>query len=1061
MIAADGIRKNRSPSILLYQQSQDFSGRGYWTRQRESWDVEIAQINFQIKNMNYAFIHVADIHYRKDAAEGASSIMKALLVDLKRQIETLPGYQCYIAFAGDIVRAGQDLCAYEAFAREMDKPLNDIGLKKDVRIIVPGNHDVNRQAVEADIDNCTQAFDKHTKVESAFNDFIDKSTLFQEHFSNYETFVRLYARCDEFFHLRGWGCKLNEDIAIYCLNTALCSFGGANNINDEGRLAIFTRDLVEWSNKTECPVKILLHHHPIDHLNSWSATELQHIINKHFTLCLSGHIHRPELYYSHIPQKALMCTAPPLYFGKDTTLAYSIVLIENTEPSTILYREYSAGAFFPSSRLAKTDDGRVDLRNPYLCHLKEMEAQLQHALEAYKGQPTVFVEPKLSTKREFNDAPNELHTLIESPRDTLIIAPPQFGLTCLGLHLRLEAYKKRSFWIYIDAEHTKARKICAYIDEELLHFNKNGTELKCIVLDSWDAGAIDHVTMVKNIATEYPGLPLVILSEDSVVLDATGSLSKLKRNFQLLHLQALSRGSMRQLVAGYNATKLIGAEDIVLSGIAEHLESINIHRTPLNCYTLLRVLDSSYNEILLNKSKLLKAILFVLFNDSDSFTYSSDKPEVEECAFVLGCFCKELVMQQTRSFDAITFAPKLHEIAKANAIAFNIDAMLTVLLENNILLRRGSEFEFRHKHWIFYFAAEWMRHDEEFKQFVLKDRNYINYPEILEYYSGTDGKRADALETLLCDLKSLIEQVDNNIGIKGNYDPLTQLLWDPTEKFIDRTRSQIAERVESSNLPADIKDEHADGHYQSAEPYDQSIRSFLKDFAVLSLLSNIKAASRALRNSSLVEVKLRRNIAAAIFQGWEEISKVAFWISPLLAKDGQAVHDGFALRLADGFSSNMEQRFKEIICANPYNIVTLLKDDLASKKITPLLDACFQTIDSILQKNMIALFIVTVRPIGWYDFTLNFINLLHPRSFYLGSILDTLTREVTNGDLEQGEEHSLKQLINAVLSKRDYAPKVSDKNTKELAVNNVLNEDNKLQRDKLLKGNRPHWPAKW
>jgi hypothetical protein len=40
--------------------------------------------------MNYAFVHVADIHYRKDAPEGASSIMKAFLADLDRQIKAMP-----------------------------------------------------------------------------------------------------------------------------------------------------------------------------------------------------------------------------------------------------------------------------------------------------------------------------------------------------------------------------------------------------------------------------------------------------------------------------------------------------------------------------------------------------------------------------------------------------------------------------------------------------------------------------------------------------------------------------------------------------------------------------------------------------------------------------------------------------------------------------------------------------------------------------------------------------------------------------------------------------------
>jgi len=1007
--------------------------------------------------MNYAFIHVADIHYRKDAPEGASSIVKAFLEDLSKQTKALPMYKFYIAFAGDIVRAGEDYSAFDAFILEMNGQLDAIGLKRDSRIVVPGNHDLSRRTVADAFAQCINLYDEHAAEEEKFNDLIDNSTSLTTHFSNYEKFVRQFARCDESFKVEGWGCELNKDVGVYCLNTALCSFGGLENIKDEGRLACYTRNLVEWSEKTNCPVKILLHHHPLDHLTPWCQIELQHIIEKNFTVCLSGHNHLPELFYSHVPQKALMCTAPPLFCGKKTTLAYSIILVENNAPSAILYREYSGGTFFPSSRLAKVDNGRVELGNPYLRYLHEMELQLQHALEAFKGQPSVFVEPTLSKKREFTDDPNELQPLIESPCDTLIIAPREFGLTCLGLHMRLEAFKMNNFWLYIDAEHTKARKISDLIDEGLLHYSQDLSDLKCIVLDGWDAGSIDHITMVKNITSKLPDMPLVILAEDSLDPDTTGNLSKLNKNFKLLHLQALSRSAMRQLVAGYNISKQMGTEDILLSGLAEHLESINVHRTPLNCHTLLRVLDSNYNEKLLNKTKLLKAILFILFTDSDSFSYLSNKPDVEECTYVLGRFCKDLVKDWTRSFDATTFGPTLDRICKSACITLNIEAMLDVLLENKILVRHENQMEFRHRYWIFYFAAEWMRHDDEFRQFILQNRNYVNYPEIIEFYSGIDGKREDAMEILLNDLTSLIDQVDNKIGIKSSFDPLSPLLWNPTDEYIQKARSQIAEKVESSNLPAEIKDKHADLQYKSTAPYDQSIRRFLNDYSVLSLMLSIKAASRALRSSPFVDVELRRKLTTAILQGWEEISRVVFWLTPLLATRGRAVHDGLALRLAEGFSSDLDQRFKEIIIANPYNIVRLLGCDLASKKIGPLLYERFRGTESRLQKHMMALFITTVRPIGWYEALLDHINLLHPRSFYLGDMLGRLTDEVTLGNLEQGEEPALKQLTGAILSKREYAPKVSD--TKEVPLNKILSEENMMPIDKLLKGNKRKWPS--
>ncbi len=694
---------------------------------------------------------------------------------------------------------------------------------------------------------------------------------------------------------------------------------------------------------------------------------------------------------------------------------------------------------------------------PQLPHLQEMELQLQHALEAFKGQPSIFIEPKLSKKREFNDDANELHQLMRKPVDTLIIAPPEFGLTCLGLYLQVEAFRKLDFWLYIDAEQTKGRKISDLIEQKLLHYLRERSELKCLIIDSWNANNFDHLTMAKNIAEDFPNIPLIILAEDSLLVDTTGNLSKLNRKFEILHLQALSKSTMRELVANYNTTKKIGVEDVLLTGVATHLESINIHRTPLNCYTILRVLDSSYNEKLLNKSKLLKAILFVLFTDHNSFSFLSEKPEVEECTFVLGCFCKELVLQGNLYFNAASLAPKLREVCNSNCIVLNVDAMLNILLENKILIKNGNNMAFRHRFWIFYFAAEWMRHDDEFRQFILKDRNYVNYPEIIEFYSGIDGKRSDAVETLLADLTNLTIEVEEKIGIEPSFDPLSPLLWNPSDEFIKMARRQIDAKVGTSNLPANIKDKQADAHYQSAAPYDQNISKFLNDYSVLSLLSSITAASRAIRSSPFVEVELKHKLTRAILQAWEEISRVVFWISPILAKDGRAIHDGFSLQLSEGFSENLDQRFKEVITCNPSNIVRILGGDLASKKIGPLLRECFNKTESMLQKHMIALFIVTVRPDGWYDSTLKYINLLHPRSFFLGNIFSKLNNEITHGDLEQGEEPELKKLTRAILSKREYAPRVSG--DKKISPSALLSKDNELPIDQLMKGNhRQNWP---
>ena len=1001
--------------------------------------------------MKHAIVHVADIHYRKETPEGASSIIKSFIEDLKTQVSALNEYQFSIAMAGDIVQAGTDVESYDAVIAELDEQLTAIGITKNARIVVPGNHDIDRQLVEDKYDDYMDLHVKYTKTEPEFNDFMGKQNILHDKFENFELFVSGFSKHNQLFSRLGWGYNIDENVGVYCLNTALCSFGGLRGVDDHGKLAVYTRGLVEWCNNKNTTANILLMHHPLDHLNDWSITELQTIIENNFCICLSGHNHTQAVYYNKIPQSSLMCSAPPLFSRKQDALAYSIILIENDEPSNIRYREYSNGSFFPSPRLAKTDDGIVKLDNTYLHSMQQLESRLQNALESFKGQPPVFIKPKLSESREFNDKANLLDDLIENPMDTIIIAPPQFGLTCLALYIRVQAFKhKRKFLICIDAAHIKARNVLHYIEEELQRYNKQSSDIVSIMIDGWDNSVIDHSNMVKAIDEKFADIPLVLFSSKTVCLGATFSLSKVNRTLQVLHLQALTRNSMRELVSSYNEVKNVGSEDEIISHITKHMEAINIHRTAMNCLTLLRVLESSYNENVINRTKLIKAILFVLFTDNESFSYSSENPEVDECTFVLGKYCKDLVMQATGSFDANEFNDKLKKICTDNLILLNVDSMINILVDNCILVRYGNTFEFKHTFWIFYFAAECMMHDDLFKSCIMENQKYVNFPEIIEFYAGIDGQREDAMIILLSDLNSLMDKVDDNIGIKGAFNPLSTFLWNPSEEFIEKTRQEIADKVESSNLPSEIKDKHADKNYNSEAPYTQSINKFLDDYAVLSLLQSIKATSSALRSSTFIKPELKLDATRAIFKGWEAISKVMFWISPLLAQQGRASHDGLNLVLASGFSEDKNERFREILVANPINVAKLLKDDLSSKKIGPLLCKHLAESNSEMQRHLVAIFLLEERPANWSKHLLEHLNRLHPSSFYLGNLLTNLKNEIITGFIEKPEEKQMKKIVGAVLAKRRYAGKISEKRLKIIPPGMVMNKENELPIDQLL-----------
>ena len=82
----------------------------------------------------------------------------------------------------------------------------------------------------------------------------------------------------------------------------------------------------------------------------------------------------------------------------------------------------------------------------------------------------------------------------------------------------------------------------------------------------------------------------------------------------------------------------------------------------------------------------MKAILFVLFTDYESFSHSSSSPGVDECTYVLGRFCRDLVMRGSLSFDSREFVDALKSFAREQRFPLDVDAVVAVLLENNILV---------------------------------------------------------------------------------------------------------------------------------------------------------------------------------------------------------------------------------------------------------------------------------------------------------------------------------------------------------------------------------------
>ncbi|MDF1828838.1 hypothetical protein, partial [Cycloclasticus pugetii] len=299
-----------------------------------------------------------------------------------------------------------------------------------------------------------------------------------------------------------------------------------------------------------------------------------------------------------------------------------------------------------------------------------LRSRLTESLSTFSNQPTVWVDPVISKSKNLGNDKNNtsevviIDDFIINPYSAMVKAPPQFGLTCLSHYLVLQAYKSNHLWAYVDMStvniHTDAKKI---IKKELNKLNVNDENIKCIILDSWKPSLTGSMKVLRGLCNTYPKVPILVMH---TMGDFSRNLEKdinISRQFKELTLSALSRNSIRKVVSEYNTQKNLGDENIVLNKVVDDMDILNIHRTPLNCLTLLKISEKHFDESPVNRTKMIGMFLFVLFDLVELPTYKT-KPDVKDCEHVLGFFCEQLIRNNAYEFSKDEFLKTLNSFCE-------------------------------------------------------------------------------------------------------------------------------------------------------------------------------------------------------------------------------------------------------------------------------------------------------------------------------------------------------------------------------------------------------------
>ena len=986
-------------------------------------------------NTNKLIVHLSDLHYRERWEEDQGLVLDSFFKDLSKQLSFVNPSDVFLAFSGDLVQAGARQELYDGFFRQFDAELNRLKIPKAQRICVPGNHDISDRFVQT-------KFLEHEGLivqnldERRFNDYVSQpNCLFLEKFDNYLKFENRFAGIGiAGFGFTGRGWELDDNIGIYCLNSAICASGGVEGRDDHGRLAIDTRNLQKWIIECKAKTKILVMHHSLECLTNWAGTELRKILNKEFALCLSGHVHDQSVLHSVQDNGSLVhSSAPPLLTNKRGKLGYSFVTVNSSGVVEIQYRQWTQRHIFVSGvDFSNTDTGKVLIVREdssdsadSVCAL--LTQRLDDALRSFSSQPIIWVDPIIS---KTNDLTHQIESnpstlvqaseIVANPESICIQAAPQFGLTCLAHYLVKEAWIRHSSrWLFLDATEMQAHSVEKSVRKKLNSENLQRPDIKCVIVDSWTSYDKESAKLINVLCTLFVDLPIIIMQtvDDSKFRDNCTEVP-LVRKFHRLFLLALPRGRIRQVVSEYNRHQHIADEDTLLSKVISDLETLNIHRTPLNCITLLKVAEKHFDESPVNRTKMLEMVLFLLFNMDGLPTYKV-RPDLKDCEYVLGRFCEKMIRREQYEFTHEDFIKEMRAFCAEKLIDLEVEVVFDILFSNGIIVKWAGYYKFRFRYWIFYFAARRMHGDEGFCSYIFAEKKYVSFPEIIEFYSGIDRARTDALTLLIRDLRESCDAVQCKIGLPDGMNPYRGTKWALSDESISNMKAEVSDSVAKSNLPDAVKDRFLDRGYDQVRPYDQTVHLIYREYSLSILWQNIKAASRALRNSDYADPAIKREMLDEIMRSWELLTKVLIVLTPALAVTGHAVFEGHGFRLMSDFGKTVEQRIPNIWAALPRNVVKYFSEDIFSAKIGPLLFDYLDRDKSEIRRHELMILLIRERPREWNQRVRDYISTVPRNSLYLYDVLLVLQEQYRYSFTSPEQLAEIAYLIKMVIAKHE------------------------------------------
>ncbi len=799
-------------------------------------------------------LHLSDLHCEVQPSVEKTRIIQALLSDINDQSQVVAFD--LVVFSGDLAFSGKPDEFDAALALLLDPLAESLGLSRERFLLVPGNHDIDRDHIspltEGGLKGLSRAEDVHNVLQpSAERDLVlARGKAWRDFRDSYYEDGR-----PESPNVLTSFSKTTVDginIGLVALDSSWRATGAPNDA-DRGLLLLALDQCREALDAVDdCDLTIASFHHPLEWLATWNAVDIRAEFERRGAIVLFGHEHvQNPMLQTTVRGAALYGQTGCIYGGAMANNGYTIIDIDlRGQSANLKFRRWHSERQLFDVDLSKSENGILSLPLPnspsvsleYLPPLPTITSALAAVVQdsnLFAGPqlaspaPSInelLVEPRLlpapysqlAAAADFARAGRvgeqgldpllgqSAHTILNEGKILIIAGDSESGISSAIIWLlaahhaqdwqRVPAYMKfelRSGLTSFDRPVREAvRRIGVQID--------SASPLPPLVLgiDDVDTESERVLGRLVSYISSNPG--------HRYILGFHGDPTPLKKALELdgqsvaaLYLGPFTRKRAKRLLDLNGSDSLSNSVDRLLDvAFGEHLP-----RTPFIISALAAVMIDDSSEDPPNVSTLLDSVLDLLLGKGDPLG-REEGLDSRGRQHLLETLAADFIRTSSRRMPRGLLESFIGEYTRSRGMEdLSPGHILDGLLARKILISDGDGVGFRYQSLQSVLAARMMTDDRDFEQYVLGDP--VVHAEVVRHAAGLRGSDRELLELVGASTDSAMSELRDRATLV--VDAFDGLGFSETESDVDQ---QIAGHQPRD---PDIWDAELEEHYERRE----------------------------------------------------------------------------------------------------------------------------------------------------------------------------------------------------------------------------------------------------